>query len=207
VSPLLIALLGVYLVPLFVGTWRTSLLGLSLQGLLMAWLAYRLGPPQAPADWIALADLGLVRGLWVPLSLYGVLKAQNAPARNNVIAPNLFSWALALGLVMLAFNFAERLVPGAGEERTLVAVVAAGLMLGLLVLATEAGPFSQMVGALRVENAIALFELGGERHRPALGLQLGLILVFVLTVALYRWYLKTLPPGEAPEAAEEPPTL
>ncbi|MDF2691796.1 MAG: hypothetical protein K0S65_179, partial [Labilithrix sp.] len=35
----LIAFAIVVLIPLFVATWRTSLLGLSLQGVLIAWLS------------------------------------------------------------------------------------------------------------------------------------------------------------------------
>ena len=39
-SPLLVSLLAVLLIPLFVATWRTSLLGLALQGSLLAAIAY-----------------------------------------------------------------------------------------------------------------------------------------------------------------------
>lgn len=207
-SPLLIALLGVLLIPLFVATWRTSLLGLSCQGFLMAWIAYRMGPaPSTVSQWLTLADLVLVRGLGAPLALYWVLRAQNAPARNDVIPPNLLSWALALGIVLLAFNLSQILVPEPGQQQTLVAVSATGLMLGFLVLASQSDPLSQMIGALRIENAIALFALGGERHPEPLGVQLGLILVVALTIALYRFYLKTLSdsPGLAvPETPGEP---
>ena len=52
-------------------------------------------------------------------------------------------------------------MPVEGNEHSFVAVATAGLLLGLLVLSTQTGPFSQMIGALRIENAIAVFELGG----------------------------------------------
>lgn len=209
-SPLLIALLGVLLIPLFVATWRTSLLGLSCQGFLMAWIAYRMGPtPSTASEWLTLADLVLVRGVGAPLLLYGVLHSQNAPARNDVIPPNLLSWTLALGSVLLAFNFSPALVPEPGPQQTLIAVFAAGVMLGFLVLATQSDPFSQMIGALRIENAIALFELGGERHPEPLGLQLGQITVVAMTIAFYRFYLKGLSASSVPDAPGTPeePTL
>ena len=38
---LLVSFLVVLVVPLFAATWRTSLLGLSLQGLLLGWMALR----------------------------------------------------------------------------------------------------------------------------------------------------------------------
>ena len=209
-SSLLIALLGVLLVPLFVATWRTSLLGLSCQGFLMAWIAYRVSPePSTASEWLTLVDLILVRGLGAPLALYRVMYSQNAPARNDVIPPNLLSWSFALGLVLLAFNFSQTLVTEPGQQQTLIAVAAAGVMLGFLVLATQSDPFSQMIGALRIENAIALFELGGERHHEPLGVQLGQIAVVATTIAFYRFYLKTLSASSVAvaEGAPEGPTL
>jgi hypothetical protein len=175
----------------------------------MAWIAYGAGPaPGTPNDWITLADLVLVRGLWAPLALYAVLRAQNAPARSDVIPPNLLSWTAALGLVLVAFNFSEMLVREPGDQQTLVAVVVAGVMLGFLVLATQSDPFSQMVGALRVENAIALLELGGERHHQPLGVQLAQTAIVGITIAFYRWYLATLSASApAPGSLPESPTL
>lgn len=201
-SPLLIALLGVMLLPLFIGTWRASLVGLALQGLLMAWVATEVSHDGRTAgDWITLVDLVAVRGLGAPMALYGVMRAQNAPARSDVIPPNLLSWTLALGGVMLAFNFAGSMIPHEGDEQTLVAVSAAGLLLGFLVLATQAGHFGQMIGALRIENAIALFEVGGGHHLPV-GVQVAQVGVVVGTVALYRWYLQTLNEDQAADAEE-----
>lgn len=192
-NPLLISLLGVTLAPLFIASWRASLLGLACQGALMA-LALCRQPHalQSAADWIALLDLAVVRAVLVPLGLYAVLRARNARARNDVIPPDLLSWLLAIGSVPVSFSFAARLLPAPGEQQTLVAVSCAGLLLGLFVLATRPDPLSQVIGVLRVENAIALFELGGERHGSAMLVQLGLVSVFCLTVGLFARYLSTL---------------
>lgn len=199
-SPLLVALLGVLLVPLFVATWRASLLGLACQGVLMALIAYRLAPaPRALGDWVTLFELAAVRGMAAPVALYTILRARQTPPRNDVIPPNLLSWTLALAMVLVSFSFAEMLVPAAGEQRTLVAVASTGVMLGFLVLATQSGHFSQMIGALRIENAIALLELGGARHEAPLGPQLGLLAIYLATIGFFRWYLRRL--GDAPRAA------
>ncbi len=211
-SPLLVGLLGVLLVPLFVATWRTSLLGLACQGALLAAIAYRFEPnPHTASDWLTLADLAVVRGLVAPLSLGAVLHARKAPARNDVIPPSLLSWTIALGMVLVSFSFAEMLVPEASDQRTLVAVACSGVLLGFLVLSTQSDPFSQMIGALRIENAIALLELGGDGHDTPLGVQLGLFGVFVATVAFFRWYLITLGSSALSSPAEasdpETPTL
>ncbi|HEX7604206.1 MAG TPA: hypothetical protein VF316_21455, partial [Polyangiaceae bacterium] len=125
-SPLLIALLGILLLPLFVATWRMSLFGLSAQGLLMAWIAYRMGPhPSTPGEWLTLVDLALVRGLWAPFALYAVLRAQKVRGRHDVIAPNLLSWTAALGLVIASFTFSEAFVAESGQQQTLISVAAA----------------------------------------------------------------------------------
>lgn len=191
-NPLLIAFIGVLLVPLFVASWRLSLSGLAAQGLLMAWISYQLDPALDTANaWVGLFDLAVVRGLGAPVALYLVLRAQRATARNDVIPPNLMSWTLALTLVFVAFRFADMLVPAEGDEHSFVAAASAALLLGLLVLATQTGPFSQMIGALRIENAIALFELG--KGHEGLGIRIAQTLILVATVLMFRWYLTTLP--------------
>jgi len=205
-NPILITLLGVMLVPLFVGTWRTSLLGLAAQGLLMALIARHQDPStDSVRDWIALLDLAVLRGVVAPFVLYRVLSARGAPRRNDVIPPNLLSWTLALGSVLVAFRFAERMIPESGEQQTLLAVTTAGFLLGFLVLSTQVGPFSQMVGVLRIENAIALFELGGEDHHAPLSIQSGLTAVALATVLLYGWYLARLDGESATGAQPSPP--
>ncbi|GEM_PF-814390 len=211
-SPLMAALIGAFLIPLFIASWRISLLGLACQGLLMAWMALQKHPGFAPADgwdgWITLADLALIRGIALPAALYGVLHSQNAPYRNNLISPNLWSWTVSLGIVLLACNFSSLLVEGQGESRYVAAVVAAGVMLGLLILATPStGMFNQIVGVLYIENAIAFFEQGGESRSEPIALKLGQVAAVSLTFLFYRWYLSTVGKESAielPESLEEP---
>jgi hydrogenase-4 membrane subunit HyfE len=193
-NPLLIAFVGVLLVPLFVASWRLSLLGLAAQGVLMAAIRYQLDPSLDNVDaWVRLFDLVVVRGLGAPLALYAVLRAQRAPARNDVLPPNLMSWTLAIAFVLVAFRFADLLVTVEGAEHDFVATAAAGLLLGLLVLATQTGPFSQMVGALRIENAIALLELSEHAHGQDLAMTLAQTALVIATLLLFQWYLRTLP--------------
>jgi hypothetical protein len=103
-------------------------------------------------------------------------------------------------MVLAAFHFSEALVSEPGEPQTLVAIAIAGVLLGFLVLASAAGPFSQMVGALRIESSIALLELSGE-HRASLGMRLAMLGILLATVAFFRWYLAAL---ESPAKEGEP---
>ena len=195
-SPLLISFVGVMLLPLFVASWRLSCLGLAVQGLLMAWISYQLDPAMSTAaSWVQMFDLFLVRGLAAPIALYAALRAQRASPRHDVIPPNLMSWTLAIGLVFVAFRFADMLVPTEGNEHSFVAGATAGVLLGLLVLATQTGPFSQMIGALRIENGIAFFELG--THERPLAMSIAQTVILIAMVLLFRWYLRTLPSTSA----------
>lgn len=214
-STLLIALLGVMLLPLFLSSWRMSLFGLSCQGLLLGWIAIegQAEPPSADG-WLTLFDLVVVRGLLAPGLLFAVMRARGDRARHDVIPPNLLSWTLVGTLVMGAFTFAGRLVPDGGDAQRLVAVATSGLLLGFFVLASQSGPYSQMVGALRFENALALFELGAAEHGAPLLMRAGLLVVFLVTIGFFAWYLELLGPrpagdaaGEVPDDAPEEPTL
>jgi hydrogenase-4 component E len=200
----LLAFMIVALVPLFVATWRTSLLGLSLQGGVIAWLSLRHGATLSVDSALAIVDSVGLRAVVGPAVLYVAMRALGVPPRNNVIAPNLFSWAIALGLVVVAFRSADVLVPAEGEEQMLVAVASAGLVLGMFVLSTARGTFSQIAGLLRIENAVALFELGGPRHPGATGIRAAMTLILLLSIGFYRWYLLRVPPDEEP--APEPDT-
>jgi hydrogenase-4 membrane subunit HyfE len=210
-AALLIALLAVMIVPLFVATWRTSLMGLAFQGGLIGWIALQGMPPtKGLADWLSLGDLLLLRALAEPLLLHAVLLKQRVPARSDVVPPSLLSWAMALGFVLVAFAFAERLEAAAGVERTLVAVATSGLLLGLLVLSTQTGVLGQMIGALRVENAIALLEVSSRPHEGHVALRVGALATVIVTIGLFRWYLSGLgaTPAHDPEPKAPPePTL
>lgn len=214
-SALLIGMLGILLVPLFVASWRLSLLALAGQGLIMSWIGFQLDPGLHHADtWLSLADLLLLRALGAPLVLYLVLRARHALPRADVQPPSLMSWTVAVAAVLISFRFAELMVPAyepsADQTQTFVAAATASLLLGFSLLATQTGPFSQMVGVLRIENAIALFELGlaaqptrvgldgellelGARHGQPLALSAAQTAMLVLTLLLFRWYLANLP--------------
>jgi hydrogenase-4 membrane subunit HyfE len=197
----------VILFPLFASTWRSSLLGLALQGVLLAWMASRGLKPESASGVLLLADLLLLRGILAPSVIYAVLKRQNAPRRNDVIPANLLFWTMAGALVLMSFRFAKLEAFSAGTvsnpegASAHLAVSTAALLLGLLVLATRNTPFSQAIGVLRMENAIALFELGAPHHMP-IPVQLGLSLVYALTVLMFSLFLRRLAP-EQPVASTE----
>jgi hydrogenase-4 component E len=205
---LLIAFIITLLVPLFIGTWRTSLLGLAIQGVIMGSMAMRLHHGQTSlAMGVSMVDLVVLRTIGLPLALYLVLRARGAPGRNDVIAPNLFSWAMAFALVVLAFRTADVLVPVEGDDQLLVAVASSGTLLGLFVLATARGVLSQIIGLARIENAIALFELGSGKDHESVAIRLGQSAVLLAAIGFYRWYLVSLAKEEASPGTPETTAL
>jgi hydrogenase-4 component E len=201
VTYLLVAMLVVMIAPLLTASWRVSLLGLGAQGLLLAALAAQRGWHPGAGSAVLLIDLLVLRTWFAPRHLIAIMRRQAPVARTDVIPANLLSWTLAAAAVLLAFRFAAALVPGGGVGATEVAVACAGLLLGLLVLATQVSTFGQVIGVLRVEYAIALFELGAH-HEPELPVQLGMTTVLLLTVLTFGAFLRRMavaapPPGPA----------
>jgi hydrogenase-4 component E len=192
VTWLLTAYLLVVLVPIFIASWRTSLLGLAIQGLLLGWMAMELTEDNGltVARTALLIELVLVRGVFVPVWLYRLLRDLKTPARNDIIPANLLFWTIVGVLVVVSFRFANGVFADE-QASTHLAVATAALLLGLLVLATQDQPVSQVIGVLRIENAIALFELASEAHMP-LPVQLGLLTIFVATVLTFGWFLRKI---------------
>jgi hydrogenase-4 component E len=202
VTYLLIAYLVVTVVPLLSASWRISLLGLTLQGLLMAVMIGSHGWAGTWTGALLLVDLLVLRAWFIPRYFRRIMDGLGVGRRTDVIPANLLSWTLAGAAILFAFRFAGHLQPGADERTIHVGVAAAALLLGLLVLGTQVTTFSQITGVLRIEYAIALFELGGE-HEPALPVQAGLTVVLLLSVLTLGHFLRKL--GAAGDGGDAAP--
>lgn len=189
-NPIMALLLGSFILPLFISSWRTGLACLAAQGILMAWMALQAGPHAgAPDSVFAMTDYLVIRGIGLPWALFSALRSRKAPNSVDIIPRNLLAWITALGLVLLAFNFSALLTQEPDGPRHSVSVVVSGVLLGLFILSTARTLFGQMLGAVYFENSIALFELTHAGHAEPWGLRIGLMLVAVLTFGLYRWFL------------------
>jgi hydrogenase-4 membrane subunit HyfE len=207
VSYLLLAFLLSATAPLFLASWRPNLAALGLQGFVMAALLLERGFPATASGAVLLFDLLVVRAWLAPRYLWGILREQTAHKKEaEVIPASLLAWSFAGVAVILAFQLAEALAPDQGDETLRIAVAAAGLLLGFLLLAAHDRTFAQLIGALRIENAVALFELDPARETP-LPVQLGLTLALVLSIGIFGQLLRQLGPtasASAPPGGEEP---
>lgn len=203
---LLIVFLVVVIVPLLAASWRVSLLGLAAQGILLGWMALRSEHAPTLATALVVLDAVVLRGVLAPRLVARALVGSDVPRRNDVIPPNLFSWALVAGLVFVAFRFADAVRGAAPSGSLTVAVASSALLLGLFVLSSQNGMLSQIVGLLRIENAIALFELE-LRHHFVLPVQGALSVVFLVTVLLCAHLLRREVAKSDDAGADEEPTL
>lgn len=126
------------------------------------------------------AEIFLVRAVFVPLLLRRAIRKQ-AQARISLMPSNLFTWAIAVALIILAFKFGD----GArADVRALtLGVVAATAVISFLILATNHEPRAQLIALLFMENALALFETLLPDPWP-LPVHLAISAVYILTVAL-----------------------
>jgi hydrogenase-4 component E len=191
VTYLLITLLVALVLPLLTSSWRLSLVGLGVQGLLMTAMVVQRGWDYSAPNLLLLIDLLVLRTWFVPRHLFAIMREQGGPARSDVIPANLLSWTMAGALVLVGFRFAALLHPAGGVMTTHVAVATSGLLLGLLVLATQVSTFGQILGVLRVEYAIALFELAAGSE-PGLPVQVGVTSVLFLSVLTLGSFLRKL---------------
>jgi hydrogenase-4 component E len=191
VTYLLVALLVVMVTPLLTASWRLSLVGLGMQGLLMTAMVAQRGWPVSGWGVVILLDLLVLRTWFVPRHLFAIMRRLGGPERSDVLPANLLSWTMAGALVLVAFRFAALIHPEGGLMGTHVAVAAAGLLLGLLVLGTQASTVGQIIGVLRIEYAIALFELASG-HEVELPVQLGVTAVLLLSVLTLGSFLGRL---------------
>ena len=120
---------------------------------------------------IGVIEVLLVRGALAPWLLRRVIE-RRGEAELDLMPSNLFAWAIAVALIVLAFAF--------------------------LVLSTNESPPAQWVALLYMENALALFEslLPDPWALPVHG---SLSLVYLLTLGVGAFLLTPNPGRGSPE--------
>lgn len=180
--PLMLFLLAA-MVPVFFGKVRAAPLWLALQALALAWIGVLHHPEWSWHTLFGVLEVLLVRGVLAPLWLYRAIRRSARPD-TDLMPSNLFSWAIGIGLMALAFDFGGAAM--ADVPALALGVVAATVILVLLILSTNAAPAAQLVAVLFMENAIAVFESTLTAPWP-LPVHLMLTGVYLLTVGVGGW--------------------
>jgi hydrogenase-4 membrane subunit HyfE len=175
--PLIFCLIAT-VIPVFFSRISAAPTWLSLQALALGWITLNGHDPLSLHSLLLGCEVLLVRAVLVPHLLRLALRRQT---RISLMPSNLFTWTVAIILIILAFKFGD----GArADERALtLGVVAATAVISFLILSTNHEPRAQLVALLFMENALALFESLLPEPWP-LPVHLAISAVYILTVAV-----------------------
>lgn len=183
--PLMLCLVAT-VIPVFFGKVGAAPLWLSLQALALGWISLTRHPELSAHTLAAGLEILLVRAWLVPTLLRRALTDPHA-AQSDVMPSNLFTWGVAITLVILAFTFGDG--ARADLRAMTLGTVAATTMMAFLVLGTNREPAAQLVALLFMENAMALFESLMAEPWP-LTVHLAVSGLYVLTVAVGSWLVR-----------------
>lgn len=193
-TPALVLFLAAVIVPMFFGKLRSAPLWLAVQAGALAWIGLAQPGADAAHAGVAAVEVALVRGLLAPLLLRRAIRARAEP-NGDLMPSNLFAWAIAVTLVVLAFEFGA---PTLSDRQALtLGAVGATVTVALLLLSTNDSPPAQLVAVLFMENALALFESLLPEPWP-LPVHAALTGIYLLTVGVGAWLIGA---PEGPQAA------
>ncbi len=192
--PLALFLLAV-VVPVFFGKIRSAPTWLLIQGAALAWAGFLQHAHVSVHAVAALAEVLAVRALAAPWLLRRAIRGRHEP-NIDLMPSNLFAWAVAISLIVLAFQFGA---PAADERHAMaLGAVAATVAVALLLLATNGSPPAQLVAVLYMENALGLFETLLPEPWP-LPVHAALGLIYLGTVGVASWLIGKPEPMPLPE--------
>ena len=182
----LISFLVAAIIPVFFGKIRSAPFWLTAQAAALAWNVAQHGDPSLHT-YVALIEVLVVRALVAPRLLSRAIRRRDEP-NLDLMPSNLFTWAIAIALLVLAFEFAA---PAMSDRQALtLGVVGATVTVSLLLLSTNDSPPAQMVAVLFMENGLALFESLLPEPWP-LPVHGALSAIDLLTVAVGGWLIAT----------------
>jgi hydrogenase-4 membrane subunit HyfE len=191
----LLAFLIAAIIPVFFGKLSSAPFWLCVQALALGWNVVALSAEASAHSLVALAEVLLVRAAVAPALLRRAIHRRAEP-NHDLMPSNLFTWAIAVALIVLAFEFGA---PTMGDRQALtLGVVAATVAVALLLLSTNNGAAAQLVAVLFMENALALFESLLPEPWP-LPVHGALSLIYLLTVGVGGWLI-----GVPAQAARQP---
>lgn len=183
-SPLILFLLAA-VVPVFFGKIRSAPFWLAVQAVALGWASATQHGEGSGHALAALIEVLAVRAAIAPLLLRRAIRGRGEP-NLDLMPSNLFAWAIAIALLVLAFEFGA---PEMSDRHALaLGAVGATVAVALLLLAANDSPPAQLVAVLFMENAIALFESLLPEPWP-LPVHLALSAIYLLTVGVGAWLI------------------
>ncbi len=198
----LVVFLVASVIPVFFGKIRSAPVWLAVQALALGWIGMAHFAEISAHALVALLEVILVRGVVAPRLLRRAIRLRAEP-NLDLMPSNLFTWAIAIALIVLAFEFGA---PAMSDRQAFaLGVVGATVAVALLVLSTNNSPPAQLVAVLFMENALALFESLLPEPWP-LPVHAALSAIYLLTVGVGGWLVGAHESSEAnvkPRAMKE----
>lgn len=189
----LIAFLLAAIVPVFFGKIRSAPSWLAVQALALGASAVARHDEFSAHALAALTEVVVVRAAIAPMLLQRAIR-RRGEHNLDLMPSNLFTWAIAIALIVLAFEFGA---PAMADRHALtLGVVGATVAVALLLLSTNDAPPAQLVAVLFMENGLALFESLLPQPWP-LPVHGALSVIYVLTVAVGSWLIGSPEPALA----------
>jgi hydrogenase-4 membrane subunit HyfE len=181
----LVMFLVAAVVPVFFGKIRSMPFWLAVQALALGWSGVAQHGDVSMHTLVALLEGLVVRAAVAPLLLRRAI-GRRAEPNLDLMPSNLFTWAIAITLIVLAFEFGA---PAMTDRQALaLGVVGATVAVALLLLSTNNSPPAQLVAVLFMENALALFESLLPEPWP-LPVHTALSAIYLLTVGVGSWLI------------------
>jgi hypothetical protein len=179
----LVVFLVAAVIPVFFGKIRSAPVWLAVQALALGWNGIAHHAEVSVHAFVVLLEVLLVRGAIAPQLLRRAIRLRAEP-NLDLMPSNLFTWAIAIALIVLAFEFGA---PAMSDRHALtLGVVGATVAVALLVLSTNNSPPAQLVAVLFMENTLALFESLLPEPWP-LPVHAALSAIYLLTVGVGGW--------------------
>jgi hydrogenase-4 membrane subunit HyfE len=174
------------IIPVFFGKLGTTPVWLSLQALVLGWITLNKHHELEVHAMAAGLEILIIRAWLVPHLLRRTLAGLHE-TDHDVMPSNLFTWGIAVALIIVAFQFGD----GArADTRALtLGVIAATVVIAFLVLSTNREPLAQLVALLFMENSLALFESLMPEPWP-IPVHLAISGVYIGTVSVGGWLVK-----------------
>jgi hydrogenase-4 membrane subunit HyfE len=172
-------------VPVFFGKIRSAPMWLLLQALALGWAGLLQHAQVSVHALAAFAEVMIVRAVVAPGLLRRAIRRRGEPDLD-LMPSNLFTWAVAIALIVLAFEFGA---PAADDRHAMtLGAVAATVAVAMLLLSTNGSSPAQLVAVLYMENALGLFETLLPEPWP-LPVHVALGLIYVGTAAVGSWLI------------------
>ena len=198
----LVAFLVAAIVPVFFGKIRSAPIWVAVQALALGWNGVAPHAELSSHGIVALLEVLAVRAVIAPALLHRAIRRRAEPDLD-LMPSNLFAWAIAVALIVLAFEFGA---PAMTDRQAFtLGAIGATVAVALLLLSTNDSPAAQLVAVLFMENALALFESLLAEPWP-LPLHGALSAIYLATIGVGSWLVgapETTPPiADAPTAED-----